>query len=377
MSSPRPERRRHGRGGRGRPAAPAGQRGDRAQLLVSPDALAFCFDVVAAGRCGRRRARHRPAAGRALISRAWNWRRSPDVRTLRMRERRGPLIDLATGRETPLAAATPPATATATATPTAMTTRTIMPRARSCHDAAGVIASHCPAPGRWSSSTAHSGQERRAGGAEPRLARRARDPGDEPDERARRGQDDAAGAHHRRLNGSTALSVIEGDQASVNDAERSGPPAPGRPGQYRHRLPPRRRDGRARGCGAEARVRALVIIENVGNLVCPALFDLGERRRVAMLSVTEGEDKPIKYPHMFRAADLVLLEQDRPAAARRLRHRAGARQCAQVAPHIAALPYRPGRAKVWGRGTNGSRASALALPGPASLPWSPLTDGDG
>ncbi len=51
----------------------------------------------------------------------------------------------------------------------------------------------------------------------------------------------------------------------------------------------------------------LLFIENVGNLVCPAEFDLGETARVAVLSVTEGEDKPIKYPIMFRAVDLVLL----------------------------------------------------------------------
>lgn len=53
--------------------------------------------------------------------------------------------------------------------------------------------------------------------------------------------------------------------------------------------------------------RSVLFIENVGNLVCPALFDLGERAKVVLFSVTEGEDKPLKYPHMFRAADLVLL----------------------------------------------------------------------
>jgi len=52
---------------------------------------------------------------------------------------------------------------------------------------------------------------------------------------------------------------------------------------------------------------SLVVIENVGNLVCPALFDLGEQARVVLLSVTEGDDKPLKYPHMFRAAHVVLL----------------------------------------------------------------------
>jgi hydrogenase nickel incorporation protein HypB len=52
---------------------------------------------------------------------------------------------------------------------------------------------------------------------------------------------------------------------------------------------------------------SLLFVENVGNLVCPALFDLGETARVVIMSVTEGADKPLKYPHMFRTADLVLL----------------------------------------------------------------------
>jgi hydrogenase nickel incorporation protein HypB len=54
---------------------------------------------------------------------------------------------------------------------------------------------------------------------------------------------------------------------------------------------------------------SIVMIENVGNLVCPALFDLGEQARVVLASVTEGADKPLKYPHMFRQADLVLLNK--------------------------------------------------------------------
>ena len=54
---------------------------------------------------------------------------------------------------------------------------------------------------------------------------------------------------------------------------------------------------------------SLVVIENVGNLVCPALFDLGEVKRVVLASVTEGGDKPLKYPHMFRQADLVLVSK--------------------------------------------------------------------
>jgi hydrogenase nickel incorporation protein HypB len=52
---------------------------------------------------------------------------------------------------------------------------------------------------------------------------------------------------------------------------------------------------------------SVVVIENVGNLVCPALFDLGEAHRVVLASVTEGADKPVKYPHMFRSAGLVLV----------------------------------------------------------------------
>jgi hydrogenase nickel incorporation protein HypB len=54
---------------------------------------------------------------------------------------------------------------------------------------------------------------------------------------------------------------------------------------------------------------AVLFIENVGNLVCPAAFDLGEAHRVVVLSVTEGEDKPLKYPDMFASADLMLLSK--------------------------------------------------------------------
>ena len=55
--------------------------------------------------------------------------------------------------------------------------------------------------------------------------------------------------------------------------------------------------------------RSVLFIENVGNLVCPAMFDLGERAKVVILSVTEGEDKPLKYPHMFRAVSLMLINK--------------------------------------------------------------------
>lgn len=55
--------------------------------------------------------------------------------------------------------------------------------------------------------------------------------------------------------------------------------------------------------------RSMVFIENIGNLAAPALFDLGEHRRVLIVSTTEGEDKPLKYPHVFRSTDLVLLNK--------------------------------------------------------------------
>jgi hydrogenase nickel incorporation protein HypB len=54
---------------------------------------------------------------------------------------------------------------------------------------------------------------------------------------------------------------------------------------------------------------SVVFVENVGNLVCPALFDLGEHAKVVVMSVTEGEDKPLKYPHVFRAARLLALNK--------------------------------------------------------------------
>jgi hydrogenase accessory protein HypB len=51
------------------------------------------------------------------------------------------------------------------------------------------------------------------------------------------------------------------------------------------------------------------MIENVGNLVCPALFDLGESAKVVILSVTEGDDKPLKYPHMFKASEVMIINK--------------------------------------------------------------------
>jgi hydrogenase nickel incorporation protein HypB len=104
--------------------------------------------------------------------------------------------------------------------------------------------------------------------------------------------------------------VLEGDQETVVDAERiraAGARAVQiNTGAGCHLDA----DMVARGLATLAPERgSLLFVENVGNLVCPALFDLGEAARVVIMSVTEGADKPLKYPHMFRTADLVLLSK--------------------------------------------------------------------
>jgi len=114
----------------------------------------------------------------------------------------------------------------------------------------------------------------------------------------------------RDLSGEVEVSVVEGDQETLLDAERIK--ATGcRVVQI----------NTGSGCHLDAEMLAsglrtlapsaqsVVFIENVGNLVCPALFDLGEQRRVVVMSVTEGADKPLKYPHMFRTADLLVLNK--------------------------------------------------------------------
>ena len=112
----------------------------------------------------------------------------------------------------------------------------------------------------------------------------------------------------RDLAGELAVSVIEGDQETALDARRISDA-----GSQVVQI------NTGAGCHLDADMvaRALrtldpptgsvVVIENVGNLVCPALFDLGEAARIVLASVTEGADKPVKYPHMFRRADLVLV----------------------------------------------------------------------
>ncbi len=106
------------------------------------------------------------------------------------------------------------------------------------------------------------------------------------------------------------LAVIEGDQQTSNDAERIR--ATGVKALQVNTGKGCHLDGHMIGHalqGLEPDDDSVLFIENVGNLVCPAAFDLGEAHKVVILSVTEGEDKPIKYPDMFHAADLMLLNK--------------------------------------------------------------------
>jgi hydrogenase nickel incorporation protein HypB len=110
--------------------------------------------------------------------------------------------------------------------------------------------------------------------------------------------------------GDRPVAVVEGDQETRLDAER-----------IRRTGCPVVQVNTGAGCHLDAAMLrdaierlapehgALLFVENVGNLVCPALFDLGERARVVIISVTEGTDKPLKYPYMFAAADLVVVNK--------------------------------------------------------------------
>lgn len=114
----------------------------------------------------------------------------------------------------------------------------------------------------------------------------------------------------RDLTGKLSFAVIEGDQQTDNDAVRiaaTGVPV--------------KQVNTGAGCHLDAHMVChaidnfdvdnldILMIENVGNLVCPAAFDLGENHKVVVLSVTEGEDKPLKYPSMFHNADVMLLNK--------------------------------------------------------------------
>ncbi|MCZ2403490.1 hydrogenase nickel incorporation protein HypB [Paenarthrobacter sp. Z7-10] len=114
----------------------------------------------------------------------------------------------------------------------------------------------------------------------------------------------------RELGGELNIAVVEGDQETSLDAER-----------IRTTGSPVVQINTGAGCHLDADMlhrgldalnpepNSTVFIENVGNLVCPALFDLGEAAKVVVISVTEGDGKPQKYPHMFLAADLVIINK--------------------------------------------------------------------
>ena len=114
-----------------------------------------------------------------------------------------------------------------------------------------------------------------------------------------------------RLKSKASISVIEGDQQTSIDADRIR-----KTGVNAIQI------NTGRGCHLDGHMIAhaldrlvlqrdsFLFIENVGNLVCPAAFDLGENHKVAILSVTEGDDKPLKYPDMFAAADLMLVSKN-------------------------------------------------------------------
>ncbi len=112
------------------------------------------------------------------------------------------------------------------------------------------------------------------------------------------------------LKGHLEFYVIEGDQQTSNDAERihaTGTKAV--------------QINTGKGCHLDAHMilhavqgmkpgeNTVLMIENVGNLICPAMFDLGEKERVVFMSVTEGDDKPLKYPDMFASATLCLINK--------------------------------------------------------------------
>jgi hydrogenase nickel incorporation protein HypB len=136
-----------------------------------------------------------------------------------------------------------------------------------------------------------------------------------------------------------SIGVIEGDQETRIDAEK-----------IRSTGAPVVQINTGSGCHLDADMLArgmaqlhppdgsLVFVENVGNLVCPALFDLGEAAKVVVVSVTEGEDKPLKYPYMFSVADLVVINKIDllPYVDVRLDRLVG--HCRSVNPDVRVLP---------------------------------------
>lgn len=113
-----------------------------------------------------------------------------------------------------------------------------------------------------------------------------------------------------RLKRIIPIAVIEGDQQTSNDADRiskTGVPAIQINTQNGCHLEASMIQNAVKELGLED--SSLLFIENVGNLVCPAVFDLGEEIRVVVVSVTEGDDKPLKYPYMFQSAQVCIINK--------------------------------------------------------------------
>jgi hydrogenase nickel incorporation protein HypB len=150
-----------------------------------------------------------------------------------------------------------------------------------------------------------------------------------------------AGRLQRR--GDVAMAVVVGDLATDNDARRLA--ATGTPavqittGQACHleAAMVQRAVDELEARGQPLSELALLVIENVGNLVCPAAYDLGEGLRLVLLSVTEGEDKPLKYPAMFHSADVVLIAKSDLAEVVGFDRAAARAAVARVAPHARLL----------------------------------------
>ena len=180
------------------------------------------------------------------------------------------------------------------------------------------------------------------------MRRGSRNPSDDPeqeDHHEQRNRFDQAKHHYivaeslARLGERIRMGAIEGDIATERDAERLR-----RLGIPAHQILTHG------ACHLDARMVIdalhrvsfgaldLLFIENVGNLVCPAVYDLGQVANVVALSVTEGEDKPLKYPVMFRSADLVLLTKIDLLPHLEVRTDAIAEALAHVMPEVRLIP---------------------------------------
>ncbi len=178
----------------------------------------------------------------------------------------------------------------------------------------------------------------------------------------------------KRLQGRMPVAVIEGDQQTSNDADRIR--ATGVPAIQINTGKGCHLDAHMVGHALESLVPAqgsVLFIENVGNLVCPAAFDLGEAHKVVILSVTEGEDKPLKYPDMFAAADLMILAKTDLLPHLDFDVAATIANARKVNPRIKALKVsaRTGEGlEDWMQWIEAARAMATAGLGPAVSPTS-------